>query len=151
MTGPGLLGASQDAPNLNLPTDQLVDVRSYLQGTAILTLISVLATPLILAHANGFASAELTLPFATPRPDAMKRVQRLCETMVSATLHLPFIVGQYSTGAMLFTAPVHFMPEPSSIVSTPERRAALLAAGASFLWCTLQALARCSTGAMRFT
>ena len=81
MTGPGLLGASQDAPNLNLPTDQLVDVRSYLQGTAILTLISVLATPLILAHANGFASAELTLPFATPRPDAMKRVQRLCETM----------------------------------------------------------------------
>ena len=33
----------------------------------------------------------------------MKRVERLCETMVSATLYLPFMVGQYSTRAMLFT------------------------------------------------
>ena len=96
-------GASQDAPNLNLPTDQLVDMRSHPQGTAILIFISVLATPLILAHANGFASAGLILPPATPRPDAMKRVQRLCKTMVSATLYLPFMVGQYITGAMLFT------------------------------------------------
>ena len=133
-------GASQDAPNLSLPTDHLVDVRSHPQGTAILIFISVLATPLILAHANGFTSAGIILPPATPRPDAMKRVERLCETMVSATLYLPFMVGQYATGAMLFTAPVHFMPEPSSIVRTPERRATLLAAGAGFLWCTLQAL-----------
>ena len=70
----------------------------------------------------------------------MKRVQHLCGVIASSTLYLPFMVGQYDAGAMLFTAPVHFAPEPSSIVRTPEQRAALLAAGAGFLWCTLQAL-----------
>ena len=89
---------------MSLHHDQVVDVRGYLAGTAILTFVSVHAEPLVLAYANGFSSAGVVTPITASRPETMKRVHSLCGAIVSATLYLPFMVGQYSSGAMLFTA-----------------------------------------------
>ena len=127
---------------LALPDDQTVDIRGYAEGVAILLFICALAEPLILAHADGFTSAGLLLPApATPRPQAMRLISRLCGCIVSSALYMPFMIGQYSSGAMLFATPVDFAPPPRSIVRSPADRALALSAGAHFVWCTLAALA----------
>jgi hypothetical protein len=71
----------------------------------------------------------------------MRLVSELCGRIVSSALYLPFMIGQYAPGAMLFAAPVDFAPPPSAIVRSPAARARALSAGADFVWCTLAALA----------
>ena len=117
-----------------------MDIRGYAAGVTILLFICALAEPLILAHANGFQSAGLILPVPTPRPQAMSLIHKLCLSVVSAALYLPFLIGQYSPGALLFAAPVDFAPPPESVVRSPLARAQALSSGAAFVWCTLAAL-----------
>ena len=127
---------------LALPDDQTVDVKEYAAGIAILIFICALAEPLILAHANGFISAGLILPAPdTSRPQAMRMISELCGRIVSSTLYLPFMIGQYASGAMLFAVPVDFAPPPTAIVRSPAARARAFSAGANFVWCALAALA----------
>jgi hypothetical protein len=111
-----------------------VDSRGYAEGMAILLFICALSEPLILAHANGYTSAGLILPAAVRRPSAMRLVSQLCSRVVSAALYMPFMIGQYASGAMLFAAPVDFAPPPESIVRSPAHRAQYFAAGAAFVW-----------------
>ena len=118
-----------------------MDTRGYAAGVTILLFICALAEPLILAHADGFQSAGLILPVSTPRPQAMSLIHKLCLSVVSAALYLPFLIGQYSPGALLFAAPVDFAPPPESVVRSPLARAQALSSGAAFVWCTLAALA----------
>ena len=117
-----------------------MDTRGYAAGVTILLFICALAEPLILAHADGFQSAGLILPVPTPRPQAMSLIHKLCLSVVSAALYLPFLIGQYSPGALLFAAPVDFAPPPESVVRSPLARAQALSSGAAFVWCTLAAL-----------
>ena len=117
-----------------------MDTRGYAAGVNILLFICALAEPLILAHADGFQSAGLILPVPTPRPQAMSLIHKLCLSVVSAALYLPFLIGQYSPGALLFAAPVDFAPPPESVVRSPLARAQALSSGAAFVWCTLAAL-----------
>ena len=124
----------------------MVDSRGYAEGIAILLFVCALSEPLILAHANGYTSAGLVLPTAARRPAAMRLVSQLCSRVVSAALYMPFMIGQYASGAMLFAAPVDFVPSPESIVRLPARRARSLATGAAFVWCTLAALSDSSLG-----
>ena len=124
----------------------MVDSRGYAEGMAILLFICALSEPLILAHANGYTSAGLVLPAATRRPAAMRLVSQLCSCVVSAALYMPFMIGQYASGAMLFAAPVDFVPPPESIVRSPAHRARSFATGAAFVWCTLAALSDASLG-----
>ena len=112
----------------------------YAEGIAILLFICALSEPLILAHADGFTSAGLVLPPAAPRSHAMRLVGQLCSRIVSAALYMPFMIGQYAPGAMLFAAPVDFTPPSHSIVRSPEGRVRALSVGAAFIWCTLAAL-----------
>ena len=118
-----------------------MDIRGYSEGIAILLFVCALAEPLILAHANGFTSAGLILPPGSPRSQAMSLISHLCGRIVSAALYMPFMIGQYAPGAMLFTVPVDFAPPPRSIVRSPAHLAGALSAGAAFVWCTLAALA----------
>ena len=131
---------------LDLPGDQTVNSSGYAEGIAILLFICALSEPLILAHANGFTSAGLILPPAAPRSHAMRLVGQLCSRIVSASLYLPFLIGQYEPGAMLFAAPVDFTPPSHSIVRSSEGRVRALSAGAAFIWCTLAALANTPLG-----
>ena len=110
------------AAALDLPGDQTVNSSGYAEGIAILLFICALSEPLILAHANGFTSAGLILPPAAPRSHAMRLVGQLCSRIVSAALYLPFMIGQYEPGAMLFAAPVDFTPPSHSIVRSSEGR-----------------------------
>jgi hypothetical protein len=71
----------------------------------------------------------------------MSLISRLSGRIVSAALYMPFMIGQYAPGAMLFTVPVDFAPPPRSIVRSPAHLAGALSAGAAFVWCTLAALA----------
>ena len=124
----------------------MVDSRGYAEGMAILLFICALSEPLILAHANGYTSAGLVLPTAARRPAAMRLVSQLCSCVVSAALYMPFMIGQYASGAMLFAAPVDFVPPPESIVRSPAHRARSFATGAAFVWCTFAALSDASLG-----
>ena len=123
-----------------------MDTRGYAAGVNILLFICALAEPLILAHADGFQSAGLILPVPTPRPQAMSLIHKLCLSVVSAALYLPFLIGQYSPGALLFAAPVDFAPPPESVVRSPSARAQALSSGAAFVWCTLAALSETPLG-----
>ena len=126
---------------LHLPREQTVDSRGYTEGIAILLFVCAIAEPLVLAHANGFTSAGLVLPAASPRSRAMRLITHLSGSVVSAALYLPFMIGQYAPGAMLFATPVDFTPPTNVVVRSPTQRAQALAAGAAFVWCTMGALA----------
>jgi len=71
----------------------------------------------------------------------MRLIGQLSSRIASAALYTPFMIGQYTTGAMLFTTPVDFTPPPRSIVRSPASLAGALSVGAAFVWCTLAALA----------
>ena len=70
----------------------------------------------------------------------MRLIGQLSSRIASAALYMPFMIGQYTTGAMLFTTPVDFTPPPRSIVRSPANLAGALSVGAAFVWCTLAAL-----------
>eukprot|EP00965_Chrysotila_dentata_P064803 2148441-Pleurochrysis_carterae.AAC.1 len=52
-----------------------------------------------------------------------------------------FLVGEYTDGPRAAVAPVPLVVDRSTVVRTPTARRRALAAGASFVWCTLAALA----------
>jgi hypothetical protein len=133
----GILGAGD---GLIAPHASALDVRTAIETASVLLFVSVLVQPLIYAHVNGFTVVGMAPPARSTRPVAMKVVQELCQSVWQGARVLAFLVGEYASGARLFAAPADFAPPEASVCRTRPQRLRLLAAGATFVWCTLSAL-----------
>ena len=116
------------------------DVRAATEQMALVVFVSVLLQPLVYAHVNGFTVHAALLPENTARPSYVQAGQALVTAAVGAG-QAAFLVGEYIGGARVVVAPLDYRPQRDQICSTNARRASLLAAGATFVWCTLLALA----------
>jgi len=143
----GALSLQVDSPT---PTPSL-DLRTAGANAIILLFIATLAQPLVFAHANGFTVHGVELPERASRPIGMAASQQLARAAVGAS-QIAFMVGEYIGGARLTAAPIEFAPPPQEVCRTPTQRMRKLAAGASFLWCTLGARRhpRCRPGCASF-
>ena len=128
-------------PGWSPAEEHVIDVRSATSAAALLIFVSVLVQPLVLAHVDGFTTAGLVMPIAAKRPDAMSAVQRLCSAVTMATSYIAFMIGEYTNGARVFTAPIDFYPRPDAICRTSEQRRTWQRRGVAFAWCTVAALA----------
>ena len=109
------------------------------EAASLLVFVSVLLQPLVYAHVNGFTIHGVLLPEGHDRPSYVRAVQPLVALAVGATSSA-FLVGEYVGGARLSTAPLDYRPPRHNIFWTTAGRLRLLAAGATFVWCTLAAL-----------
>ena len=123
-----------------LPT---VDVRDATEATVLLVFVSVLLRPLVYAHVNGFTMHGVVVPSLDSRTSCVHAAQQLVSKAVGATAASAFLVGEYVGGARLTVAPLDFRPARRLMCRTRVARLAQLAAGGTFLWCTLDAL--CNT------
>ena len=117
----------------------LLDLREMTEAASLLVFVSVLLQPLVYAHVNGFTIHGVLLPEGHDRPSYVQAVQPLVALAVGATSSA-FLVGEYVGGARLSTAPLDYRPPRRNICSTTANRLLLLAAGATFVWCTLASL-----------
>ena len=134
----GIFGAGD---GLTAPHVSALDVRTAAGTASVLLFVSVLVQPLVYAHVNGFTVVGIIPPARSTRPAAMKMVQEFCQAAWRGARVLAFLVGEYASGARLFTAPADFAPPEADVCRTRAQRLRLLAAGATFIWCTLSALA----------
>ena len=134
--------AEEEAVEMQLQPkpDQLIDLREASSTAALLVFITVLGQPLVLAHVDGFTTAGLVLPIATRRAAAMLEIQKLCGALVTSASYIAFMIGEYSNGTRVFTAPIDYCPPESASCRSPDQRRRLLTRGAAFVWCTLAAL-----------
>jgi len=139
-------GENELMPTPHHAAEHTVDVRAATEMTAILIFVSVLAQPLVFAHANGFTSAGLILPEPAKRPEAMAAIQGLCTAVTGAAAYLAFMVGEYANGVRVFTAPLDYCPEAACVCRSPRQRRERQRSGAAFIWCTLAALAGAPIG-----
>ena len=119
-------------------TPDLWSVEELAFCTAVLVYISVIAQPLILAHVNGMTVIGMATPVSS-RPIFMKLIANLCAAILGC-FQIPFMVGEYSPWLRLFTSPIPVLPPPSQVCRTSAQRLKAMAAGATFMWCTLAAL-----------
>ena len=134
--------SSAAAPDLTSshPSITFVDIRNATEATACILFISVLVQPLILAHANGFTVHGAVIPAAT-RSTAMTAMQKIVNACCAITAYIAYMVGLYVGGARVFAAPIDFRPPDADICHTPAQRRARIGVSATFVWCTLAALA----------
>lgn len=83
---------------------------------------------------DGFTAAGLVLPVAARRPEAMVAIQALCASLVSAAAYIAFMVGEYSNGARVFTAPIDYRPPPEAICRNANQRRRMGCGAAAFVW-----------------
>ena len=102
-----------------------------------LILISAVTQPLVFAHLNGFTVLGMHAP-PRSRASSMAWAQSLL-ALLGQALTYAFMVGQYLSGARLFTAAVVRAPN-ERVVKSARARTALLAAGIGWAWCTMAAL-----------
>lgn len=95
----------EGAPLQGLGAMSTVDIRRARETASLLLLfISVVGQPLVYAHMNGFSIAGITSPTRAARSICMAAVQQVVEAC-APLLCYAFMVGAYSQGARLFTAP----------------------------------------------
>ena len=117
-----------------------VDLRYATELVSALILVCIIGQPLVYAHVNGFTLLGVATPTRYARPICMAAIQAIAHAF-TAVFTLAFMVGEYSKSRLrLFVAPVERQAVPEVVCRTPARRSALLASGATFVWCTLGAL-----------
>ena len=125
----------------NLQDPPFVDCQLAAAASALLVFTCVLISPVVLAHVNGFSVVGFELPPDTPRSATANSIQRFCNRVHQGASILSFMVGEYSNGHRLFTAPVEVRPREAGVCRTKSHRLKLLASGATLVWCALAALA----------
>ena len=144
---PPVRGGGSTAPT-GLEVDGAVptlDIRAAGEACVVLVLISVLMQPVIFAHVNGFTVLGAAMPALSSRTACLELAQCWVDRATDA-IHYAYLVGEYLKNARLAVAPLDFAPPPHEVCRTPKARLGLLAAGATFWWCTLAALAGTAVG-----
>ena len=122
-----------------------IDVRALTAASVILICVSVLMQPLVFAHVNGFTVIGMDLPARASRAAGVAVAQGWTDSM-STGRELAFMIGEYVDGARVATVPLEFAPAPTAVCRSAADRARLLSQGATFVWCTLAALASSPCG-----
>eukprot|EP00965_Chrysotila_dentata_P163500 5398637-Pleurochrysis_carterae.AAC.1 len=78
---------------------------------------------------------------AHSRASSLKAAQRWLTSLGIAASVVPFLVGEYTGGPRVAVAPYPHAVPRDGVARTPRQRKRLLAGGATFIWCTLAALA----------
>ena len=118
----------------------VLDVRAASSAAVVLIFVSVLMQPFVFAHLNGFTIYGAEFPAIESRPSCLAAAQKWANLAVGGGA-LAFMAGEYVGGARVMVAPLDLHPPEEQLVRAPAQRRARLAAGATFLWCTLAALA----------
>ena len=129
-------GGALEQPSV-LPT---FDMRAATDAMVIVIFVSVLLQPLVYAHVNGFTVHGVLLPEGEPRASYLSAVQPLVKAAVGLG-NAAFLVGEYAHGARLAVAPLDFRPPAGAVIANRRKRIARVAAGGTFAWLTLSALA----------
>ena len=115
-------------------------------------IVALRPSPIVYAHVNGFTVLGAELPASsTPGrgrdPDPQTPTRSSCldwaqgvTNLATSVHHYAYMVGEYVGGARLLSAPLNFAPAQQVCRSSSERRN-LLQTGATFVWCSLAALA----------
>ena len=119
-----------------------LDLRELAASSIMLCFVAMQSVPLIFAHLNGFSLLGADLPLHSSRSVGLAVATRWAEHAIQATTST-FLVGEYSSGARLFAAPLNYSPPAVDVVRTPAQRRSRTQAGFRFAWCTLAALAGC--------
>eukprot|EP00965_Chrysotila_dentata_P030715 1022945-Pleurochrysis_carterae.AAC.2 len=128
---PGALGAA-------VPLASFI---SLISSGVLLCVVAIRTQPLVLAHADGFIVIGANLSAPHPRACALRVAQHWLHALLSTSSALAtFLVGEYAGGPRLAVAPVPFVVDHDAVARIPASRRRALAAGASFLWCTLAVL-----------
>ena len=136
ITGGGAIGKPSaeetDPPHVPPPT---IDLRTAGPTAVILVAVSLLMSPLVYAHSDGFTVIGAELPSRPSRPEGMRIAQAWTDTLVSVK-HFAFMIGEYVGGARVYAAPINFRPQHTLV---RHRRSTQTTSG--FSWHTLAALA----------
>ena len=87
----------------------------------------------------------MELPGREARSACLARAQAWTDAATDA-VHHAFMVGENVGRARLLTAPLDFVPPVAEVCRTARQRRHLFSTGATFVWCTLTALAGAPVG-----
>ena len=119
---------------------QEVDLRILSAHAMCLCFVAMQAVPLIFAFLNGFTIIGAELHAPTQRRISLTIATQWTSQAVSASAST-FLVGEYVSGARLFTTPLNLNVPPAHVVRTAAERRRRCKAGFTAAWCTLAALA----------
>ena len=150
--------ADQEAqePARASPAVTNIDVRKAAAASFILIILASASMaarlrPVIYAHVNGFTVLGAWQPEPQTRTEATKTAQQLSDA-VTHSRAISTLVGEYEGGARLCVTPTT-LPANQVICTTTTSRLTWLARGATFMWCSLAAIAGtpCADAAQRAT
>ena len=111
--------------------------------SVVLCLVAIATQPLVFAHLDGFSVVGAELNERYLRGSTLQLATSWIAVAATATRAACFLAGEFLDGPRVAVAPVAAAVDEGSVVRTPGRRRSLLAAGRTFAWCTLAALACC--------
>lgn len=133
-------GRQTPAVQPELLAARLVCLASLTVNSCVLFMVAMQTVPLVFAALNGYevVGAEFHIP--THRKLALGIATRWVETAINAP-SATFLAGEYKGGTRLLASPLDINPPQSQIVRTAAERRRRVAAGVTFAWCTIAALA----------
>lgn len=138
-------------PGVSVPLECSVLVSAMLsaqlQCTAFCVFITTLLEPLVLAHADGDTHIGLQIQGEAGNARGLndrllEQAERACKSVLPQQPTTLVPAGlTHAHGSPVIAAPVAFVPPPHAVARSPRQRRSMLAAGATFVFLTVAALA----------